>query len=40
MNSFFDFFKKLKENMENAKNNLKDFISGCLEEEKRFKKPC
>jgi len=42
MPSFFDFFKKLKEKTEKISDNLKDFLSGCLEEEKRFikKKPC
>jgi len=42
MASFFDFFKKLKENVKNTSQNLKDFLSGCLEEEKRFikKQPC
>jgi len=37
---FFDFFKNLKEKIEESKNKIKDFLSGCLEEEKRFKKPC
>lgn len=38
-----DFFNFLKEKLKEKKEliiNFKDFLSGCFEEEKKFKKPC